>query len=119
GGEHAVRPAVEDAQPQRRVARRLAGAVEAEVLLAVVAAHFRPAIAEHLTELAMVLRTGQPELQLRLDRAVALRPPWHAVQRKGLGRAFSNLVERRDDGGAFVFDEVHARRFCDLPRLVG
>ena len=73
-GEDAVGAAVQDAEAQGRVARRLARAVEAEVLLAITGAHVRPAFAQDRAQLGVIVGPGKAKLELGFDRSVSLRP---------------------------------------------
>src|SRR5260370_15883240 len=82
-GEHAARAAIENTKPKRGTARGLPGAVEAVVLLVVLALELRAALAQERAQPGMVARPGDAELQLAFDAAVtravmrsALRHPW-------------------------------------------
>ena len=70
GGENAARPAVEDAKPERDVARRLARTVEAVVLLVVLALEPGSPLAKQRSQPSMVLSTTDSELELAFDAAI-------------------------------------------------
>src|SRR4029077_19894732 len=63
-GEASARAAVEHTKPQRGVSRRLAGAVEAVVLLVVLTLELRAALVKQGAQPRMILRSGDAELQL-------------------------------------------------------
>src|SRR3981081_580486 len=69
-GEDAARSAVEDAKPERDVARRLARTVEAVVLLVVFALEPGSPLAKHCSQACVVLRSTDSELELAFNAAV-------------------------------------------------
>src|SRR5260370_29667596 len=68
--EHATRTPVEDAKPQRGVACRFAGPVEAVVLLLVLSLQLRPPLAQQRAQPGMIAPAGDAGLQLAFHAAV-------------------------------------------------
>src|SRR5438093_2964906 len=77
--KHAVRPAIENPQPQGRSARRFAGPIEPVVLLLILALELGPALAKGGPDSRMVARAGDSKLQLAFDASITrtvMRTAW-------------------------------------------
>ena len=72
-GEHSARTAVENSQAQRVAARDLAAAFEAKVVLVISAFQLSTQLAQRRPKPRVVAWSGEPELQLGLDAAIALQ----------------------------------------------